>query len=104
MKTVPSPARASALTQRFCRQRAAAFLLVLPLVLTLSGIDSALAQSQPATKSTASPPATAAEKRGADENPSVTGSIKGRVVADDGQPVVNATLMAQSVNGPPSIK
>lgn len=81
-----------------------AFLLVLPLVLAMSGVVSALAQSQPAAKSTASPSPTPAEKRGPDENPPVTGSIKGRVVADDGQPVVNATLMVQAVNGSPFVR
>jgi hypothetical protein len=104
MKTLSPPAWALALPQRFCRQGAAAFLFLLPLVLMMSGPVSALAQSQPAAKSTASPSPTPAEKRGPDENPPATGSIKGRVVADDGQPVVNATLMAQAVNGPPSVR
>ena len=102
MKTLSSPAGDSALTRSFCSQRAIVFLLVLPLVLTMSGVVSVPAQSQPAARSTASPSPTPAEKRDPNENP--TGSIKGRVVADDGQPVVNATLMAQAVNGPPSIR
>jgi hypothetical protein len=84
--------------------RAYAFLLVLPLVLIMSGVVSALAQSQPAAKQTASPQPTPAEKRSPDENPAATGSIKGRVVADDGRPVVNATLMAQAINGPASLR
>ena len=104
MRTLSPAARALALTPSFCRQSAAVFVFVVSLVLIMSGVESALAQSQPAAKSTASPPATPAEKRGADENAPVTGSIKGRVVADDGQPVVNATLMAQAVNGPSSVK
>ena len=102
MKTLSPPAWASALTRSFCRQRAAAFLFVLPLVLTMSGVVSA--QSEPAAQSTASPPPTPAEKRGPNENPPAPGSIKGRVVADDGRPVVNATLMAQAINGPPSVR
>ncbi|HSE15493.1 MAG TPA: carboxypeptidase-like regulatory domain-containing protein [Pyrinomonadaceae bacterium] len=73
-----------------------AFLLV--LVLTMSGVVSALAQSTP------SPSPTPAEKRAPNENPPATGSIKGRVVADDGRPVVNATLMAQAVNGTPAVR
>src|SRR5687768_42730 len=104
MKTLSPPARASAITRSFCRQCAAAFLLVLPLVLTMSAVVSVLAQSPPAAKSTASPSPTPAEKRNPNENPPATGSIKGRVVADDGRPVVNATLMAQAVNGPPSVR
>ena len=104
MKTLSPPAEDSALTRSFCSQRATAFLLVLPLVLTMSGVVSVLAQSQPAARSTASPSPTPTEKRSPNENPPATGSIKGRVVADDGQPVVNATLMAQAVNGQPSIR
>lgn len=102
MKTLFPPALATALTPSFCRQRASALLLVLPLVLTTSGVISALAQSQTPAHSTASPPPV--EKRAPDENPLATGSIKGRVVADDGRPVVNAMLMAQSVNGPTSVR
>ena len=102
MKILSPPAGTSALTQSFWRQRA--FLLLLPIVLTMSSFVSAPAQSQPAAKSTASPSPTPAEKRGPNENPIATGAIKGRVVADDGRPVVNASLIAQAVNGPPSAK
>src|SRR6185369_1524969 len=63
-------------------------------------VCSVLAQSQP----TPSPSPTPVEKRSPNENLPATGSIKGRVVADDGQPVVNATLMAQAVNGQPSMR
>src|SRR5215510_12462310 len=104
MKTLSRSAGTSFLTQSFCRQRAAAFLFVLPLVLTMSGVDSALAQSQPAVKPTVSPSPTPVEKHGPNENLPATGSIKGRVVADDGRPVVNATLMAEAVTGPTSAK
>ena len=74
------------------------------LALIMSGVVSVLAQSQPAAKSTASPSPTTAEKRAPTENPPATGSIKGRVVADDGRPVVNAMLMAQAINGQPSAR
>lgn len=104
MKTLSPPVEDSALTRRFCNQRAKALLLVLPLVLTMSGVCSVLAQSQPAARSTASPSPTPVEKRSANEDPPATGSIKGRVVTDDGQPVVNATLMAQAVNSQPSMR
>ncbi|HEY3582027.1 MAG TPA: carboxypeptidase-like regulatory domain-containing protein, partial [Pyrinomonadaceae bacterium] len=70
----------------------------------MSGVVSALAQSQPAAKPAASPSPRPAEKRSPDENPPATGSIKGRVVGDDGRPVVNATLMAQAVNGSASVR
>ena len=95
---------APVVTRSFCRQRAGTFLFALPLVLTIGGTFAAQAQSPPAPRPTATPPATQAEKRVASENPPATGSIKGRVVADDGRPVVNASLMAQAVNGPPSVR
>jgi hypothetical protein len=91
-------------TRSFCRQRAATFLFVLLLVWAMNSVVSVQAQSQPAAKSTASPSPTTAEKRAPTENPPATGSIKGRVVADDGRPVANVTLMAQAVNGPPSAR
>ena len=103
MKTLFALPAALALTLSFCRQRTTTFLLVLPLVVTMSAVVSALAQSQPAVKSTASASPTPDEKR-PNEIPRTTGSIKGRVVADDGRPVVNATLMAQAINGATSIK
>ncbi len=104
MNILSPSAGASSLVQSFC-QRGAAALLVLPLFIIISGgVVSALAQSQSTIKSTASPPAPPAEKRAPNENPPATGSIKGRVVADDGRPVVNATLMAQAVTGAPSVK
>ena len=104
MKTLSQCAVAAALTHSFCRQPAATFLLVLPLILIFSGGVSAVAQSQPAVRPTASPSPAAAEKRGPNENTPATGSIKGRIVADDGRPVVNATLMAQAVTGPIAIR
>src|SRR5687767_1375576 len=104
MKTLSPSAAAAALTQSFCRHRTAAFLLVLPLVLAMSGVVTGLAQSPPAVRSTASPSPTAGEKRGPNDNLPPSGSIKGRVVADDGQPVVNATLMAQAVTGPVAVR
>ena len=104
MKTHSPPARAWAITLSFCRQRAAVLLFMLPLVLIMSDVVSVPAQSQPAARSTASPSPTPADKRDPKESPPATGSIKGRIVADDGRPVVNATLMAQAVNGPPSVR
>ena len=104
MKILSSSARASSLMQSVCRQRAAVLLSVLPLILTMSCVVSVLAQSQPAVKPTASPSPASVEKRGPNENSPATGSIKGRVVGEDGRPIVNATLMAQAVTGQPSVK
>src|SRR5689334_13381164 len=94
-------ASAAAQIRSFCRQPAATFLLLLPLVLTISGLVSALAQSQRTATPAPSPSPTPAEKL-SPEIPPATGSIKGRVVADDGRPIVNATLMLQAVNTAPS--
>lgn len=37
-------------------------------------------------------------------SPPITGTIKGRIVASDGQPLTNANILAQSLNGTPSTK
>jgi hypothetical protein len=37
-------------------------------------------------------------------SPLITGSIKGRLVADDGQPLTNANVMVQSLSAAPSVK
>ena len=100
-----SSRRASVATRGHCRQSAAALLFRLTLIATLFGVTvSALAQSQPTARSTASPQAAPTVKRSPDEITAPTGSIKGRVVSDDGRPVVNATLMAQAVTGPTLVK
>src|SRR5687768_8912329 len=93
-----------ALTHSSCRQRAAAVLLLLPLVLIMISAGSALAQTPPAVRPSASPTPTAGNNPAANQNPPATGSIKGRVVADDGRPLVNATLMAQAITGGVAIR
>ena len=50
---------------------------------------------RPAATPTATPRITADTRRGA----GITGTIKGRMVASDGQPLINATVMAQSLTG-----
>src|ERR1043166_9292122 len=37
-------------------------------------------------------------------SPAITGSIKGRLIADDGQPLTNANVMVQSLSAAPSVK
>ena len=91
-------------THSFCRERAAAVLLLLPLVLIMISAVSALAQTPPTVRPTASPTPTAGDKPAANQIPPATGSIKGRVVADDGRPLVNATLMAQAITGGVAIR
>jgi carboxypeptidase family protein len=104
MKVLSALTGASAVAQSFCCQSVTTFVLVASLLLTMSCVVSALAQTQSTVTSTPLPQPTPAEKRGRNENSPATGSIKGRVVANDGQPLVNATLMAQAVSGPTSVK
>jgi hypothetical protein len=75
-------------------------------MLFLSGnIVSTSAQSQTSEKPTASPavtPATSGQKPASATSP--TGTIKGRLVASDGQPLINANVMVQSLTSTPTAK
>ncbi|MDQ2854954.1 MAG: carboxypeptidase-like regulatory domain-containing protein [Acidobacteriota bacterium] len=76
-------------------------------ILTSSGALDCLGQSQTEAKPAATPPATPAPKSAARETPAPTpstGTIKGRVVSDDGRAVTNATIIAQAVTGPVSAR
>lgn len=74
------------------------------MILVTVGLEvSALAQSQPRPSPLASPKPTL-EKRSAENSTLPTGTIKGRVVSDDGRPVSNATLILQAVTGPTAVK
>lgn len=55
-------------------------------------------QTQPVQKVTSTPAATPSP------SPAITGTIKGRLVADDGQPLGNATVLAQSLTPTPGAK
>jgi hypothetical protein len=66
-----------------------------------------LAQSQTEAKPAATPETKQGQKpgEGKDTTPTpTTGTIKGRVVSDDGRPVTNATILAQAVTGAPAGK
>lgn len=105
MKPFLSSLRASVANRGHCCRRAAAPLFGLVLLTNAFGVTvSALAQSQPNARSSASPQPTPTAKRGPSETTAPTGSIKGRVVSDDGRPIVNATLMVQAMTGPTLIK
>ena len=72
----------------------AAFVLIL-----IGNVLVTRAQSEtlpkPAATPTTTPGATADTKKG----PPISGTIKGRIVSTDGQPLVNATVMAQLLTG-----
>ncbi|MCM3869380.1 MAG: carboxypeptidase regulatory-like domain-containing protein [Pyrinomonadaceae bacterium] len=83
--------------------RAVASLLAISTLLLLGTGNSpnTLAQSQTAVKPIpASTPAIAGQKPA--KSSLVTGTIKGRVVSTDGQPITNAIIMAQALTATPS--
>jgi hypothetical protein len=69
-------------------------------VIVIGNVLIATAQTEtlpkPAATPTATPGATAETKKGPAP---ITGTIKGRIVSTDGQPLMNATVMAQSLTG-----
>jgi hypothetical protein len=98
-------------TKRYAVYRCAAAvfcaLCSLAPFITSGGTVNSLAQSQTEARPAATPATTQGQKSGAGESPTptpVTGTIKGRVVSDDGRPVTNATIMAQAVTGAPAAK
>lgn len=89
-------------------RRAFAFLpstLVLVLLIT-THVSTAIAQSETSAKPAATVAPTPAAKSGAKESnsPTITGSIRGRLSSTDGQPVMNANVMVQSLSGNPVAK
>jgi hypothetical protein len=73
-------------------------LLVMPLMLVSCNVLLARAQSEATPKTAATPVANASP------SPTFTGTIKGRLVADDGQPLTNANVMVQSLTAAPAVK
>jgi hypothetical protein len=111
VKTLSRSFGAPGVMRRVDRHRCAgAFLLVLLLLAMFAmpgNVVPALAQSQTTAKPAASPETAPVQKPGVNESTLVspaTGTIKGRVVSDDGRPVTNATLIAQAVTGAPAAK
>jgi len=105
--------RAASVSRRFTSLHYAvalsgAFSLAMFALFTLSGnIAGALAQSPETPKPIATPETKKGQKLG-NESPqpaSTTGMIRGRVVSDDGRPVINATIVAQAGAGavPPRV-
>jgi Carboxypeptidase regulatory-like domain len=82
-------------------------LLPLASVAEPGNVVRVLAQSQVKAIPAATPETRQGRKPGAASNTaatSTTGTIKGRVVSNDGRPVTNATVMTQAVTGPPASK
>jgi hypothetical protein len=76
----------------------ALFVACSGLVFAANSIVPAIAQSQPPAPQPASTPLTAASQRPEVKKATpgaATGTIKGRVVSDDGRPLTNASLIAQ---------
>ena len=111
MSTFLEPMHVAKLTRHYAVYRCAAAvfcaLCSLAPFITSGGTVNSLAQSQTEARPAATPATAQGQKSGAGENPTpkpVTGTIKGRVVSDDGRPVTNATIMAQAVTGAPAAK
>lgn len=103
--------RVTTITRRYAIHRfvgAFRFALFSLVTFAISGVvvDS-MAQSPAEPKAAATPEAKQGQKPGAGANPTptpVTGTIRGRVVSDEGRPVTNATVLAQSMTGAPGTK
>jgi hypothetical protein len=102
--------RGAKLTKRYAHRRPAALFCTVCSVAALmapGGAVDSFARAQTDAKPAATPAATQGQKSGVGENTTptpTTGTIKGRVVSDDGQPVTNATIMALAVTGAPAAK
>jgi Carboxypeptidase regulatory-like domain len=101
--TAPSSA-ALATRRSYCYRRAGLLFLALSgLLVGASGnVVTALAQSQPTAPQPASTPATTPGQKPEvkkETTTAVTGTIKGRVVSDDGRPLTNASVTATTNAG-----
>ena len=76
------------------------FVVLLAVLVSFSSV-SAQERAKPVAQPAASP---AAKDQKAPANPQVTGTIKGQVVASDGQPLTNASVMIQAFTGIPAAK
>lgn len=104
MNTYLESIRVAKLSRRYPVRCAAAWFCALCSIATFG---TSLAQSQTEAKPAATPETRQGQKPGAGENPTptpTTGTIKGLVIADDGRPVTNATIVAQAVTGTPAGK
>src|SRR5689334_7776112 len=111
MSTLHKPACVLKLTgRRGPRRRAVAFFCVL-LALAVVAVPGHVLRSFAQTQTTAQPGATPETTQGkrpevkeGSSGASVTGTIKGRVVSDDGHPLTSATVWARTLTGAPAVK
>lgn len=110
MKTFFKSVSMAKIAKRYAVHRCAAALCCalcsLATVIAGGAVD-CLAQAQTEPKPAATPAAAPGRKSGAGENATptpITGTIKGRVVSDEGRPVTNATIIAQAATGAPAAK
>jgi hypothetical protein len=97
---------ATAIRRFYCYRRAGLLFLALSglLVGTHGNVVPALAQSQPTAPQPASTPATTPGQKPEvkkETATALTGTIKGRVVSDDGRPLTNASVTATTNTGSP---
>jgi hypothetical protein len=87
--------------------KALSFMLPIAMLLALvlpSNVGTAMAQSETPAKP-AAPGATPRPKSATKETtPPITGTIRGRLTSTDGQPLINANVLVQSLNGTPVAK
>ena len=76
------------------------------VVLVIGHVMVATAQSENSPKPAASPTPSPGQASSVKESslPPITGTIKGRLVSSDGQPLTNASVLTQTLNGTPSTK
>ena len=88
------------------RRRTLALLLTLSafLLFTTGSAITVMAQSQTPEKPTAIPAPTPASQKPESTPTPTTGTIKGRLVSGDGQPLTNANVMAQALTSTPTAK
>lgn len=98
-------------TTRFAVHRGAiawfCALCSLATLIASGSVVNCLAQSQPVATPAATRGTTPGQGPGASQIPAATpttGTIKGRVVSDDGRPLSNAAVVAQAVTGAPAAK
>lgn len=117
MNTLLKPNCAAALTRHFAFHRAPTTLfalfgtlfgVLLPLLILAAQVQAQALPAATPTPATPAPtvaasPAVRPPKPVADE-PVTLGTIKGRVVSNDGRPLTNANIVAQGVSGTPSVK
>lgn len=97
------------LTKRCDSRRCAValFYTLLALVMISGNVVCSVAQTQAAPKPSATPDTTQSQRPGTNESisgASITGTIKGRVVTDDDQPLTAATIWARAITGAPAAK